>query len=82
MFATRAKKRSGSSARNERVSVWFRGLSVRNIAFGIKQNRSSLGQVKCTCELRLPVWRPRDHLTACRPRHGVGVAQSASPVLC
>jgi hypothetical protein len=26
--------------------------------------------VKCTCELRLPVWRPRDHLTACRARHG------------
>ena len=37
MFAARAKKRSGSSTRNERVSVWFRGLSVRNIALGIKQ---------------------------------------------
>jgi hypothetical protein len=62
MFAARAKKRSGSSARNERVSVWFRGLSVRNIALGT--NRSSLGQVNavllgvCNNLKRVPKARP------------------------
>jgi len=62
MFAARAKKRSGSSARNEGVSVWFRGLSVRNIALGT--NRSSSGQVNavllgvCNNLNRVPKARP------------------------
>jgi hypothetical protein len=38
-----ARRKERKQRKNERVSVWFRGLSVRNIALGT--NRSSSGQV-------------------------------------